>query len=935
MSSFLTATSHLYGGNAAFIEDLFNSYRDRADSVPPEWQEYFARLTSGEMPTTAPSPATGAGMPHAKQHGVFRLIEAYRRRGFTEAQLDSLKRNETPPDPMLDPARYGLTEADMDTVFDTGDFGTESRLSLRDILAGLRRTYAGMMGVEFQYILETEQRRWLEERLEADLATPAFEAKARQNILFEMTAAETMERYLGSKYVGAKRFGLEGGESLIPAISLLIRNSAAYGVEEIVLGMAHRGRLNVLLNVLGKKSSELYDQFEGRQAQTLTSGDEKYHDGLSADVPTPNGPVHISLAYNPSHLEIVNPVVTGAVRARQHRRKDADRNQVMAVLIHGDSALSSLGVIQGTLNMSQTRGYRVGGTFHIVVNNQVGFTTSDDADMRSTPFCTDIAKMVTAPVFHVNGDDPELVCYATQVALEFRAKFKKDVFLDIYCFRKLGHNEADDPRLTQPFMYRKVASHPGARALYAKRLVDEKVISDEDVQQMIKDYRDAMDRGDRVGGPIMEQSNRAFAVDWTKYMGGPAWALPTDTSLPLAKIQELTRKFTVVPDGFSVHPVALKVLKSRAEMGAGEQPVDWGMAETLAYASLVEQGIGVRISGEDAGRGTFSHRHAVLHDQARQSRQGGQYVPLQNISADQAHFSVYDSILNEEAVLAYEYGYAGSAPERLVMWEAQYGDFANGAQVAIDQFIAASEAKWGNLNRLVVNLPHGSDGAGPEHSSARPERWLQLCAEANMEVVMPSCSAQMFHVLRRQMLRPYCKPLIIFMSKRLLRFKPSMSSLNEFTDMGFRPVIADTGVRDPSRISRIIFCSGQVYYDFEQGRTDAGLQDDVAIIRVESLYPFPVAELAAEIAKYPNAKEFVWGQEEPRNQGAWYMIRHRLEEAIDDHRIIYAGRPEMAAPAVGYGSMHKAQLEQFVADGLGPKAQKSPKSSGKRREQAV
>ncbi|OWY39196.1 2-oxoglutarate dehydrogenase E1 component [Xenophilus sp. AP218F] len=930
--------SYLFGGNAPFIEELYEQYLADANAVPQEWREYFDKLAQspGAAERDVPhqpiqesfiqlakkpavgqrSSAVGDWESMQKQVGVLKLISAYRVLGSRQANLDPLRRMDQQTIRELDLATHGLTDADMAVQFNVGSLVGPQKLPLSDILARLKQTYCGNIGVEYMHITTSAEKNWVKKRFEGDLSTPHYDAAKKLRILKQITAAETLERYLHTKYVGQKRFSLEGGESAIAALDHLIHNATAQGVQELIIGMAHRGRLNVLVNTLGKQPRDLFAEFEGKAAQQLASGDVKYHMGFSSDIPTANGPMHVSLAFNPSHLEIVNPVVEGSVRARQQRRKDSERKTAVPVLIHGDSAFGGLGVNQGTFNLSQTRGYGTGGTLHIVINNQVGFTTSDTRDMRSTLYCTDVAKMVEAPIFHVNGDDPEAVCYVMQAALDYRMTFKKDVVIDLVCYRKLGHNEGDDPFLTQPMMYKKIAKHQGVRAMYAERLVQEGVLSAEQAEALIQAYRDALDKGEHVEQTALTNYKREHALDWSQYLG-THWAHPTDTSLPQADIQRLTDKFTTLPEGFKLHPTVQKVLAARKAMAAGEQNADWGMAETLAYASLVTNGFGVRISGEDSGRGTFSHRHAVLHDQNRERWDQGAYVPLRNMSENQADFLVIDSILNEEAVLAYEYGYACSAPDQLVIWEAQFGDFANGAQVAIDQFISSGETKWGRLCGLTTILPHGYDGQGPEHSSARVERWLQLCAEHNMQIVMPSEAAQMFHLLRRQVLRPYRKPLVIFLSKRLLRFKDSMSPIEAFTSGSFRPVIGDAVVQDVKKVKRVLLCAGQVYYDLAAGRKERGLEDDIAIVRIEQLYPFPTEQVAAELARFSQAKEVMWVQEEPRNQGAWYQIRHRLEGLlVGKQQLSFAGRPSSASPAVGYMSKHVAQLKAFVEEAM-------------------
>ncbi|MCD0491776.1 2-oxoglutarate dehydrogenase E1 component [Chromobacterium violaceum] len=930
--------SYLFGGNAPFIEELYEQYLVDANSVPQEWRDYFDKLAQApgaaerDVPhlpiqesfiQLAKKPVIGQRSAAAtdweamrKQVGVLKLISAYRVLGARQANLDPLKRMDQAIVRELDPATHGLTDADMAVQFNVGSLAGPQKLPLSDILSRLKQTYCGNIGVEYMHITQSDEKHWVQKRFEGDLSTPRYDADKKKRILKQITAAETLERYLHTKYVGQKRFSLEGGESAIAALDHLIQNATEQGVQELIIGMAHRGRLNVLVNTLGKLPRDLFAEFEGKAAQQMASGDVKYHMGFSSDIPTANGPMHVSLAFNPSHLEIVNPVVEGSVRARQERRKDTERKTAVPVLIHGDSAFGGLGVNQGTFNLSQTRGYGTGGTIHIVINNQVGFTTSDTRDIRSTMYCTDVAKMIEAPILHVNGDDPEAVCYVMQAALDYRMTFKKDVVIDLVCYRKLGHNEGDDPFLTQPMMYKKIAKHQGVRAMYAERLVQEGVLKAEEADAQIQAYRDALDKGEHVEQTTLSNYKREHALDFSQYLG-THWAHPTDTSLPQADIQRLTDKFTTLPEGFKLHPTVQKVLAARKAMAAGEQNVDWGMAETLAYASLVTNGFGVRISGEDSGRGTFSHRHAVLHDQNRERWDQGTYVPLRNMSDNQADFLVIDSILNEEAVLAYEYGYACSAPDQLVIWEAQFGDFANGAQVAIDQFISSGETKWGRLCGLTSILPHGYDGQGPEHSSARVERWLQLCAEHNMQIVMPSEAGQMFHLLRRQVLRPYRKPLVIFLSKRLLRFKDSMSPIEDLTSGSFRPVIGDAVVKDPKKVKRVLLCAGQVYYDLAAARKERGLEDDIAIVRIEQLYPFPTEQVAAELARFTQAKEVMWVQEEPRNQGAWYQIRHRLEGLLSaKQQLSFAGRPSSASPAVGYMSKHVAQLKAFVEEAM-------------------
>ena len=933
--------SYLFGSNAPYIEELYENYLDNPHSVGEVWQQYFRELAAqpGAVERDVahyPIQQSFANLAKRqniaavagnidenllqKQIAVLRLISAYRIQGSGAAKLDPLGLKKPRNADGLSPEAHGLSNADMAVQFSLGegDFGGATKLTLADIISKLQQTYCGHIGVEYMYIENREERQWIRNYFESRLSTPKFSADEKRYILKQLTASETLERYLHTKYVGQKRFSVEGGESAIAGLNYLVQNAGKDGVEEIIIGMAHRGRLNVLVNTLGKQPADLFAEFEGRYDTKLPSGDVKYHNGYNSDIATPHGAMHVTLAFNPSHLEIVNPVVEGSARAKQRRRGLDGRDQVLPVLIHGDSAFIGLGVNQATFNMSRTRGYSTGGTVHMVINNQIGFTTSDTRDTRSTVYCTDIAKMVEAPVFHVNGDDPEAVCFVVQAALDYRKQFHKDVVIDVVCFRKLGHNEGDDPTLTQPLMYRAITKHPGTRALYAEKLVKEGVLSADDAEGLVQAYRAALDKGEHVEQTRLTDYESKHRVDWSKYQGQD-WREAVESGLPAADIQRLTDKFTQVPEGFGLHNTAKRVIEQRKEMAAGKQPFDWGMAETVAYASMVTNGTGVRISGEDSGRGTFSHRHAVLHDTNRATSDTGIYTPLEHMADNQADFVVIDSILNEEAVMAYEYGYACSAPDKLVIWEAQFGDFANGAQVAIDQFISSGETKWGRLCGLTTILPHGYDGQGPEHSSGRLERWLQLCSEHNMQVIMPSEASQMFHILRRQTLRSYRKPLIIFMSKRLLRFKDSMSPLENFLEgTTFHPVIGDVTERaDNASVKRVIMCAGQVYYDLAKARDDAGLQNEIAIVRAEQLYPFPYAEAEAELAKFPNATEILWAQEEPKNQGAWYQTRHRLERlAKDGQQVRFAGRPASASPAVGYASKHKSQLEQLIADAL-------------------
>jgi len=934
------ANTYLFGGNAPYVEEMYENYLANPGSVPDSWRDYFDALqhvpaVDGTNTKDVPhQPVIDAFAQRAKagaarsvmagedpelgrkRTAAQQLIAAYRNVGARWADLDPLKRTERPDIPELDPAFYGFKDADFETVFDTSNtFFGKDKMSLRELLNALRETYCSSIGAEYQYLTDQTQKRWWQQRLESVRSKPNFDANKKKYILDRLTAAEGLERFLHTKYVGQKRFSLEGGETFIAAMDELIQQAGARGVQEIVIGMAHRGRLNVLVNTLGKMPADLFAEFDHTAPEHLPSGDVKYHQGFSSDVTSPGGPVHLSLAFNPSHLEIVNPVVEGSVRARMDRRGDTLGKQVLPVLVHGDAAFAGQGVNQETLALAQTRGYSTAGTVHIIINNQIGFTTSDPRDMRSTLYCTDIVKGVEAPVMHVNGDDPEAVVMATQWALDYRMEFHKDVVLDIICFRKLGHNEQDTPALTQPLMYKKIAAHPGTRKLYADKLAAQGLgatLGDD----MAKAYRAAMDSGKHTVDPVLTNFKSKYAVDWTPFLG-KKWTDAGDTAIPMAEWKRLAERITTIPAGVTPHPLVKKVYDDRAAMGRGDIPVDWGMGEHMAFASLVASGYPVRLSGEDCGRGTFTHRHSVIHDQSREKWDVGTYVPLQNVAENQAPFVVIDSILSEEAVLGFEYGYASNDPNTLVIWEAQFGDFANGAQVVIDQFIASGEVKWGRINGLTMMMPHGYEGQGPEHSSARIERFMQLAADTNMQLVQPTTASQIFHVLRRQMVRNLRKPLIIFTPKSLLRHKDAASPLSEFVKGGFQTIIPDSKIVKSDRVKRVIACSGKVYYDLAKKREEKGA-DDVAILRVEQLYPFPHKAFATELKKYPNATEVVWTQDEPQNQGAWFFVQHYIHEnMLEGQKLGYSGRAASASPAVGYSHLHQEQQKALVEGAFG------------------
>ena len=929
--------TYLFGGNAPYVEEMYENYLANPGSVPDNWREYFDALqhvpaVDGSQAKDVPHlPVINAFAERAKlgvtklveasgadsemgrkRTAVQQLIAAYRNVGQRWADLDPLKRTERPEIPDLDPSYYGFSDADQEIVFNTSNtfFGKDT-MSMRELLNALRETYCGTIGSEYMYISDQAQKRWWQQRLESVRSKPNFTADQKKHILDRLTAAEGLERFLHTKYVGQKRFSLEGGESFIAAMDELVQQAGVKGIQEVVIGMAHRGRLNVLVNTMGKMPKDLFAEFDHTAPEDLPAGDVKYHQGFSSDVTTPKGPLHLSLAFNPSHLEIVNPVVEGSVRARMDRRADPQGKQVLPVLVHGDAAFAGQGVIQETLALAQTRGYSTGGTVHIVINNQIGFTTSDPRDSRSTLYCTDVVKMIEAPVLHVNGDDPEAVVLATQLALDYRMEFHKDVVLDIICFRKLGHNEQDTPSLTQPLMYKRIGAHPGTRKLYGDKLVAQGVLGATGPDDMVKEFRSAMDEGKHTLDPVMTNFKNNYAVDWSPFLG-KKWTDAGDTAIPLAEWKRLSERITTIPPNITPHQLVKKVYDDRAAMGRGDIPVDWGMGEHMAFASLVASGYPVRLSGEDCGRGTFTHRHAVIHDQNREKWDTGTYTPLKHVADNQAPFLVIDSILSEEAVLGFEYGYASNDPNTLVIWEAQFGDFANGAQVVIDQFIASGEVKWGRVNGITLMLPHGYEGQGPEHSSARIERFMQLAADTNIQIVQPTTASQIFHVLRRQMIRNLRKPLIIFTPKSLLRNKDATSPLSEFTKGGFQTIIPESKPLIAEKVKRILMCSGKVYYDLVKKREEKGA-DDVAILRVEQLYPFPHKVFAAELKKYSNVTEIMWCQDEPQNQGAWFFVQHYIfENMLEGQKLGYSGRAASASPAVGYSHLHQDQQKALV-----------------------
>ncbi|MDA0993494.1 MAG: 2-oxoglutarate dehydrogenase E1 component [Proteobacteria bacterium] len=948
------ATSPLYGSNAAAVEALYEQFIADPDVVPEGWRRYFRSL-GGDQTEVLHSPIrekllesarasrkngvvmagkpTGSAAAIEKQAAVSRMIQVYSLRGHQIADLDPLGLMERPVPGVLKLEYLGLSAADMDTEFVTGGLaGTSDRhMNLRDIINLLKKIYCGTVGAEFAHVSRSRERLWLRKHFEQGMVSNGLSNPERRWLLEQLTGAEGIERYLHTRFVGQKRFSLEGGESLIPMLDDLIQQGGKSGIKELVIGMAHRGRINVLVNVLGKSPEELFEEFEGNvdPADMKGSGDVKYHKGFSADMKTAGGNVHIALAFNPSHLEIVNPVVEGSVRARQQRRGDRERQEVMPVVIHGDAAFSGQGVVTETFQFSQTNGFRTGGTIHIVVNNQIGFTTSRPSDARSTAYCSDVAKMIEAPVFHVNGDDPEGAIFVTRLALDYRQKFKKDVVIDLVCYRRHGHNEADEPSATQPVMYSRIRKQETTREKYAKQLIAAGVVESTEVTALQESYRDRLDRGEPVTASALGMIGNEFTVDWSPYLN-VMWDEDADTTISPAKVAKLSGIVCNVPEDVVLHGRVQRIMDDRKRMAAAEIDMDWGFAETMAYAGLIDDGFDCRITGQDSGRGTFFHRHAVLHSQT--DRQ--EYIPLQQISDKPGAFRVIDSLLSEEAVMAFEYGFATTDPNTLVVWEGQFGDFANGAQVVIDQFISSGEAKWGRLCGLTLFLPHGYEGQGPEHSSARLERFLQLCAEHNIQVCVPSTPAQMFHMIRRQMIRPYRKPLVVMTPKSLLRHKFSVSPLSALSDGGFELIIGDLAALDVEKIDRVVFCSGKVYYDLVEARQVHEVTN-AAIVRIEQLYPFPIEQYANLLATYPKADEIVWCQEEPENQGAWYQIRHRLQEPLkDQQQLFYAGRPGAAAPASGVFKLHLQQQQALVAAALDipVKAHKSTKPPVKKRK---
>lgn len=961
----LQKNSFLDANNASYLEQLYESFLMNPKSVGQEWQAYFIKTLEGKSPNTevlhskiqeqfkeqakhpGSYPSFVPGLlseseceplliHERKQISVNALINAYRLLGHLQAELDPLKLRQKPLVPELMLSFYNLDESDLNTLFESNHMPGLKKKSLKHILEDLKKIYCESCAFEYMHIPDSPERMWVEERVEKMRLEPNMTRETKLHLFERITAAEGLEKYLGAKYPGAKRFSLEGCDTLVVALNALIQFAGLDGTKEIVMGMAHRGRLNVLTNILGKNPRALFDEFEGKLKQDikLESGDVKYHQGFSSNLETDGGLVHIALAFNPSHLEIVSPVVCGSVRARQERRNDVNREEVLPILMHGDAAFAGQGVVMETLNMSKTRGYKIGGTVHIIINNQIGFTTSDPDDARSTLYCSDIGKMIEIPIFHVNADDPEAIYAIVHLALQYREKFKKDVIIDLVGYRRQGHNEADEPAVTQPLMYQAIRNHPTVVKIYGEKLIKQGILTEDEQAKIIENYRDTLESKQlQVGlnvashpetmgnnasdvSRVISSNNtkevvHAFTQNWDPYFTKD-WRASADTRVSMEHLKFLGRRLSILPPGFELHPVMKKGMSDREKMEEGALPIDWGCGEILAYATLLDQGYPVRLTGQDSRRGTFFHRQAVLHNQKDDS----EYIPLTHLTPTQAPFYIYDSLLSEEAVLGFEYGYSTTAPNTLVIWEAQFGDFANNAQVVIDQFISSGEQKWGRLSGLTLFLPHGYEGQGPEHSSARIERYLQLCAESNIQVCVPTTPAQLFHMLRRQMIRNMRKPLIVITPKSLLRHKLAVSSLEDLAEGSFMPVIPEMDDLKSNMVKRLILCSGKIYYELLEERRKRDIKD-IAIIRIEQLYPFPEIELKNVLKNYTAVKDVVWCQEEPQNQGAWYSSNHHITAVLKpEQKLRYVGRGASAAPAVGYHHLHQEQQRAVVEEAL-------------------
>ncbi len=897
--------------NAEYVDSLFQQYLKDPASVDERWQTFFAGFETG---MSRVAPRTAGQEPASVNMGIFDLVHSFRELGHFEANLDPLGTSR-PPHPLLQLSEFGMTDQDLGKQVGNGGFMGKTDGSLADLIQKLRLTYCGTLGVEFIGISDKTQRDWLQERMEPSYNRPALSNEAAKSLLFQLLAAEEFERFLASRNPGAKRFGLEGAEVTVPLINFLIEDGVPMGAENYVLGMAHRGRLNVLAHVMNKPYEVIMSEFKGTNysPETMGDGDVKYHLGYSNVRPLKDGSeVKLSLSPNPSHLELVNPVIEGIVRCKQTYLSDKDKVRVVPILIHGDAAFTGQGIVHETLCLSEMPGYRTGGTIHIIINNQVGFTT-DPIQGRFTPYPTDVAKNIQAPIFHVNGDDPEAVIHAGRLAIAFRERFKCDVMIDVWCYRRNGHNEVDEPEYTQPLMYRKIKALPTTREIYTKQLLERGAITQAELDDMKKVVLERLEKAEEGAKEVRPRTRvPSFAGVWKGYgRAGADWS--ADTKLPGEMLRTIVDKGTQVPEGFNVHPKLVKMLKGRSEAVHSGKGIDWGTGEMLAMGSLLLEGFPIRFTGQDVERGTFTHRHAVLHDY----QTGQTYVPLNNISEKQAQISIMNSMLSELAVLGFEYGYSSADPRNLVVWEAQFGDFVNGAQPIIDQFIVAAESKWQQSNGLVMMLPHGYEGQGPEHSNAYMDRFLTLCAEDNIQVVVPSNPSQVYHALRRQILRKFRKPLVLFQPKSMLRFEPSFSKLEDFTEGSFQLVIDDPTVLDKSRVRRVLLCTGKVYYSIIQARDKAKPNPEIAVVRIEQPYPFPRKELAAVLAKYKNAEDFAWVQEEPANRGAYGFMDRRLHDMLPVGMALkYFGREDAASPAVGSIKVHQVEEQEFLGQAL-------------------
>ena len=922
----LWGSSHISAGHAAYLESLYEIFINNPEDLSKEWFDFFTNLPShpksnGEIShleiikdfkNISRNNITSEVSVDERQGKVIRLIQSYRNRGHLKAKLDPLGMMERRFVEDLDIEFHGLSNEDLDQVFytDTLDTGSE-KSTLREIINRLEEIYCGNIGIECNHIMESEERRWFQRKFESKLQEYSFDDEEKLNIFERLNSAEGLAKYLSAKYPGMKRFGIDGAESLVPLVESIIQNCGSMGANQICFGMAHRGRLNLLVNVLGKLPSDLFAAFdEDSTLEGASTGDVKYHLGFSSNFDTKGGEVHVSLFNNPSHLEIVDPVVIGSVRARQDRIKDKDRSKVIPVLLHGDASFSGQGVVMESLQMSQTRGFYVGGTIHVIVNNQIGFTTSNVNDSRSTDYSSDVAKMIQAPVIHVNGDDPEMVVNATKIACKYRNKFKKDIVIDLFCYRRRGHNEADDPSATQPLMYKKISEHPSVLKQYEENLISKGILSKEKAKDIKVSYRKSLEGGKSVAKNLAKKPNDSLWFDWQPFMDIKWWP-KVDTTFDKKEFIKLGKDICKVPKSFNLGNQARKIFEDRLSMTDEKTPINWGYAESMAYATLLKEGYPIRISGQDVRRGTFSHRHACVFD----SRSGMGFIPLSEIAEQSdTRFDIYDSLLSEEAVLGFEYGYSATWPSGLAIWEAQFGDFANGAQVVIDQFIVSAQHKWERLSGLVMLLPHGYEGQGPEHSSARIERFLQLCASENIQVCVPSTPKQIFHLLRRQAIRNMRTPLVVISPKSLLRNPDAISNLNELVDGNFSCVI-DDNLKNKKNVKRLIMCSGKVFYDLMKKRNNKKIRN-TAIIRIEQLYPFPYDDLEEILTKYENVQEYIWCQEEPLNQGAWFSHRHRIQRVLDrfdkGDEVSLISRPAAAAPAVGLMKLHLQQQQDLI-----------------------